>query len=130
MKQTLYIGSRGTLYPVVALSYRLTYIQLSIRHDITRYIHKLYHGNNEALLSKAPPVVALSLGRIFSNAETQQNETAKIGPGTHVGVLVRIRLQLFAKILHNGRESGSVTLANQIHFSSRVQLKLVTLTCV
>ena len=27
-------------------------------------------------------------------------------------------LQLFAKILHNGSESGSVTLANQIHFLS------------
>ena len=25
-------------------------------------------------------------------------------------------IQLFAKILHNGSESGSVTLANQIHF--------------
>ena len=35
-------------------------------------------------------------------------------------------VQLFAKILHNGSESGSVTLANQIHFSSRVQLQLVT----
>ena len=39
-------------------------------------------------------------------------------------------VQLFAKILHNGSESGSVTLANQIHFSSRVQLQLVTPTCV
>ena len=39
-------------------------------------------------------------------------------------------IQLFAKILHNGSESGSVTLANQIHFSSRVQLQLVTPTCV
>ena len=40
-------------------------------------------------------------------------------------------VQLFAKILHNGSERGSVTLANQIHFSSRVQLYLgVTLTCV
>ena len=35
--------------------------------------------------------------------------------------------QLFA---HNGSESGSVTLANQIHFSSRVQLQLVTLTYI
>ena len=35
-------------------------------------------------------------------------------------------LQLVAKILHNGSESGSVTLTNQIHFSSRVQLQLVT----
>ena len=33
-------------------------------------------------------------------------------------------LQLFAKILHNGSESGSVTLANQIHFSSSVQLAI------
>ena len=39
-------------------------------------------------------------------------------------------VQLFAKFLHNGSESGSVTLANQIHFSSRVQLQLVTPTYV
>ena len=49
---------------------------------------------------------------------------------TGVVRLAGVLLQLFAKILHNGSESGSVTLANQIHFSSRVQLQLVTPTCV
>ena len=77
--------------------------------------------------------VTTKIGRIFNHGG---GNTKSIDNFERVSNAVELLRRLEGRdclclcSLNNGSESESVTLANQIQFSSRVQLQLVTPTCV